>query len=616
MINYSKAILALGLMTMLNASYAVAANDSNTTSMKVVNSDADDLPELDLSFPQYTYRFNTENYQTFVQPVPTGAVEGEQPTITFEKNTTDKYANDVVEVSGSNVKLTGKIGFAIVKYTYPATDSHKETTVSYSVIVTDAQPTLIGTASEWNEALNNQGDYANIKLTNDITLGADDKICLINHKFSGIIDGDGHTITVNITNNYSDVGLIAYSNGAYIKNLRIAGNIKCTYEGVNRVGGFIGRVDGKVYGKNYIETVIENCVSSVNIETAGRSYVGGFIGLACNAFIIKNCLFDGKITSPCAFGRFVGCNLNNYYNTSAGSEDGTNDGTITHCLSVGTINCDEMYVSKGRTNEVVYALDNKKDMLDDGATFPSWVDNTSLTDGSVCWMLNDKNANGAWGQHLEYDDGAYPSPLSKYRVHNWVVKPEVIIKAHSFTTAAFCAINQSFENGVKAYMVTGIGSDNVLTLEEVQPPVLPGIPLIYHNTTDKDLYEDASTCCFNNEPVTDNMLQTSYNDGTYAPKGTYVLQTKKSTGVTAFYRVKEDNQIKIKDFHCYLKVPSAEAAPQFNLPLDNGTTGIDSVESDGSFEGDGKIYDLSGRRVSEMQKGQVYIIGGHKVMVK
>ena len=614
MINHSKAIVALGLMTMLNASYAVAANDSNPTSMKVVvNPDADDLPELEVSFPQYTYRYNTENYTTFVQPTPTVNAEGETPSISIDDANSDL---GVVEIDNTNktVKLTGKTGFAVVTYTYPKkSDVHRQTTVFYSVIVTNAQPTLVGTASEWNEALSKQDKCANIKLTNDITLGANDKIC--DYTFSGIIDGDGHTINVDINSSDQYVGLIAHSKGAYIKNLRIAGNIKCTYDKANYIGSFIGTVDrvGLNVERNKVETIIENCVSSANIESAnGTQYMGGFIGLALDAFTIKNCLFDGTITSSGFFGRFVCENINTYY-----KDNNKNNSTITHCLSVGTINCDQMRTgSNGSTNEVVYAFDNKKNMLDDGATYPSWVDNTSLTDGSVCWMLNDEDKNGAWGQHLEYDDGPYPSPLSKYSVYKMYTKPSVNIKAHSFTTAAFCSTNRVFKDGVNAYMVTAIGNDNVLTLERVYPPILPGIPLIYHNTTDEDLVEDASTCYFCNDPVTDNMLQASYSYETYAPKGTYVLQKKKTTGVTAFYKVQEDNQIKIQEYHCYLKVPSAEAAPQFNLPFDNGTTGIDSVESDGSFEGDGKIYDLSGRRVNEMQKGQIYIIGGHKVMVK
>ncbi len=609
MINYSKTTIALGLLTMLGTN-PVAAADA-ISAARVETTDANDnLPKLNVSFPQYTYRYTTDDYQTFVQPTPVGDTGDETPTIT----TTNA---EMVTVNGNDIALTGKTGIVGITYTYPATDSHAETTAYYSVIVTAAEPTLVGTASEWNKVVDSGDNCANIKFTNDFTLGDDDKTFNIPNSFSGIIDGDGHTITLDLNKSSDCAGLIACSNGAYIKNLRVAGKIINNYT-ITHIGGFIGYTESSNRGQNCVETVIENCVSSAELTSnSGISYIGGFIGTPQNAFTIRNCQFDGKITSAKSYGRFVCSNwdINGTYYKS----------TISRCLSTGNIEGKEMYNSKGSTNEMVYATDNKTDDLSDGAEVLS-ADNTEVLDGTFCYKtLNEDNADGPWKQHIGYEK--YPSLSSQYvvkKANN--VYPNISVKANSLLTMALPvsipAKNYQSENKVKIYTVDG-AEDNVLQLVEFTEETIPaGLPVILYNTSSSDIsfYARLLNTVYYNDEQTDKLLQTVYFSGNdknvfYAPAGSYVLQKKKDDKFPAFYKVQNDNQIKVAQFKCYLKAPSANVAPCFYLPID-GTTGIDSVESDGSFEGDGKIYDLSGRRVSEMQKGQIYIIGGHKVMVK
>ena len=609
MISYSKTTIALGLLTMLSTN-PVAAADA-ISAARIENTDANDnLPKLNVSFPQYTYRYTTDDYQTFVQPAPVGSPKGETPTITTTKP-------QIATVNGNTITLTGETGIVGITYTYPATASHAETTAYYSVIVTAAEPTLVGTASDWNKVVNSGDNCANIKLTSDFTLGDDDKTFSTSNAFSGIIDGDGHTITLNFNKSNECAGLIACSNGAYIKNLRVAGKIINNYTYTTHIGGFIGYTESSNRGQNCVETVIENCVSSAELTSNSEiSYVGGFIGTPQNAFTIRNCQFDGKITSANNYGRFVCSNwdINGTYYKS----------TISRCLSTGNIEGSGMYNSKGSTNEMVYATDNKTDDLSDGASVLS-ADNTEVLDGTFCYKtLNENNADGPWKQHIGYEK--YPSLSSQYvvKVANNVY-PNITVKANSLLTMALPvsipAKNYQSENKVKIYNVDG-AEDNVLQLVEFTEETIPaGLPVILYNTSSSDIsfYARLLNTVYYNDEQTDKLLQTVYFSGNennvfYAPAGSYVLQ-KKDNNVPAFYKVQNDNQIKIAQFKCYLKAPSANAAPCFYLPM-YGTTGIGSVESNGSFEGDGKIYDLSGRHVNAMQKGQIYIIGGHKVMVK
>lgn len=605
MISYSKAIVALGLMTMLNAKGVVAANVRNAASVETTNAD-DNLANLAVSFPQYTYRYNTENFHAFEQPTPVGSVEGETPTIT----TTNA---EMVTINGSSITLTGKTGVACVTYTYPATDSHAEAIACYSVIVTAAEPTLVGTADEWNNVVSQGDNCANIKLTSDITLDADSKTF---DYFSGIIDGDGHTITVDINNSEESAGFIAWSNGAYIKNLRIAGKITNSYY-YSHLGGFIGSTESSNWGKQFVETVIENCVSSVEVTCNSNSArVGGFIGTAQNAFTIKNCQFDGKIISAAEYGRFVCDNwdsVGKYYKS-----------TITHCLSTGYIDGRSVYGCKGSINEDVYVADNITEDIGDGAKVLSADDD--VLDGTLCYkVLNSNIAGGPWKQHIGYEK--YPSLTSQYVVKTASnVYTDISVKANSLLTMALpVSIPTKFHSSqedVKIYTVVGT-EGNVLQLEEFTKDEIPaGLPVILYNTSSRDVsyYARLLNTFYYNDEQTDNLLQTVYFSGNennmfYAPAGSYVLQKKADSNLPAFYKVQNENQIKIAQFKCYLKVPSANAAPCFYLPTGN-TTGIDSVESNNTFDGDGRIYDLSGRCVNEMQKGIVYIIGGQKVMVK
>ncbi len=106
------------------------------------------------------------------------------------------------------------------------------------------------------------------------------------NNFSGILDGNGHTITLNVNSgNTANVALFRNGEGCTIKNLHLTGKII----GSDHVAGLVG-VAGEVNGK---WTDIFNCRVSASIECSGW-IAGGFIGRGTNANI-QNSLFDGSI---------------------------------------------------------------------------------------------------------------------------------------------------------------------------------------------------------------------------------------------------------------------------------------------------------------------------------
>ena len=109
--------------------------------------------------------------------------------------------------------------------------------------------------------------------------------------------------------------------------------------------------------------------------------------------------------------------------------------------------------------------------------------------------------------------------------------------------------------------------------------------------------------------------------GTYvqkdAERGSYVLQNK--NGVVAFYQVNPnpDEAPKVptvgayRSYMMYTPAEGQAASPMFRI---GGSTGIDNTTLPNSNEV--VIYDLMGRKVTTMEKGNMYIINGRKVIVK
>ena len=155
--------------------------------------------------------------------------------------------------------------------------------------------------------------------------------------------------------------------------------------------------------------------------------------------------------------------------------------------------------------------------------------------------------------------------------------------------------------GVKAYTCAAVDG-TTLTLAEVTA-LEANKPYIIGGTWSETLIGDAQG------------LQTTYTDGlltgTYedikAEAGKYVLQNQEGKGV-AFYLV-DAFKPAVKANHAYLTAP-AGGVKAFYL---GEATAIENVMAGAAA---GEIYDLAGRKVSRMVKGNAYIVGGRKVVIK
>ena len=188
---------------------------------------------------------------------------------------------------------------------------------------TKADPYLIGSSTDWtalatlvNAGTNSGFNGKYFKLTNDITISethsSGTSSVMVgtadngndNTRFRGTFDGNGHTITLDITDNSTDnyCAPFRYLKDGTIKNLRVAGSIHKTDK--KNAGGLVGKAEGT--------NTISNCRSSVDIffDDSGDCSSGGLIGelREGGTTTITDCLFDGKLRGSTAYswGGFIG----------------------------------------------------------------------------------------------------------------------------------------------------------------------------------------------------------------------------------------------------------------------------------------------------------------------
>ena len=156
-------------------------------------------------------------------------------------------------------------------------------------------PYLITSAGDFAEMpSSNSGKY--FKLTKDIEVNAPYK-----STFSGIFDGDGHTIAFNYTGTSNEnVGLFSQTgSSATIQNLTVNANLKSvTASNSYGTGGFIGQVNGP--------TTIRNCgvsgtITNTNTDTRYPARVGGFVGYLYDNLTIESSFCTANIKSESTY---------------------------------------------------------------------------------------------------------------------------------------------------------------------------------------------------------------------------------------------------------------------------------------------------------------------------
>ena len=186
---------------------------------------------------------------------------------------------------------------------------------------TVSEATEIHNATDWNTFAANvnagTGCDGYYKLADDFdnTTAITTTVGTTEHPFTGLFDGNGKTLNVNISET-STYGTAPFREiaGATIRNLTVSGSVN----GTTHAAGLVGFTRS---GVNHIE----NCVVNTNVtcNTGSSRHIGGVVGHGIQATInISNTVYTGTFSN----------------NSYAGGLLGWNDGAtlnITNCLVTG-----------------------------------------------------------------------------------------------------------------------------------------------------------------------------------------------------------------------------------------------------------------------------------------
>lgn len=274
----------------------------------------------------------------------------------------------------------------------------------------------IGTAEAF-AAMEPGGNY---QLTADIIVTAP-----YAKDFTGTFDGNGHTVTLDITASTANVGLFSkLAGGAVVRNVITAGSVTTT--GKKCVAGIAG------YATDNVK--IENCKNTASIT--GNKNVGGILGEAYNneesiSVGIKNCANEGAVNGTgSAVGGIVGkmegqnsiidcynrgniTGFNNYAGI-VGQSTGALVATIKNCYSVGAVtaygastNAGYALIGGGKN----YALTNCYAIKQDGLNLAYKGTNATTEECDLKSADDMKSAEFAatLGSAFQYNVGGYPT---------------------------------------------------------------------------------------------------------------------------------------------------------------------------------------------------------------
>lgn len=191
-----------------------------------------------------------------------------------------------------------------------------------------------GTVSSAKEfaAMEPDGNY---QLTADITVTAPYGNDITGFTgFTGTFDGNGHTVTLDITASTANVGLFSkLAGGAVVRNVKVDG----TVSGTEGVAGIAAQANG---------ATISGCINCAEISATER-HVGGIVG-KLRGGTVENCYNTGAISSsrtrPINMGGIAGyvdggASVENCYNTGSITGSGDNTAAVVGWNAATVKNC-------------------------------------------------------------------------------------------------------------------------------------------------------------------------------------------------------------------------------------------------------------------------------------
>lgn len=117
--------------------------------------------------------------------------------------------------------------------------------------------------------------------------------------FGGTLDGDNHTVIVELNENAA-VGLVSYLAGGTVKNVTVRGNVtRQTASDKSYAGGIVGLITAA-------GGTVTDCTNYATITAPSKCYAGGIIGHTNGVATIANCVNYGSVTAERNVGGIIG----------------------------------------------------------------------------------------------------------------------------------------------------------------------------------------------------------------------------------------------------------------------------------------------------------------------
>lgn len=183
--------------------------------------------------------------------------------------------------------------------------------------------------------------------------------------------------------------------------------------------------------------------------------------------------------------------------------------------------------------------------------------------------------------------------------------------------------NMELPDGAKAYMLTDVAGDTLIFTK--QESVQSNIPYVI-------VTEDNMTFGTNTETLVSatSKEQLQVSAGDYVMSGTMAAVSEEKAVNEGIYTLNEDDCWSkkteaaegnaVSSYHAFIKakeigMPALVMMRLIDEKPEDTPTAIESIKSD-EVQMTDTIYDINGRRVFEVQKGNVYILNGNKVIFR
>ena len=510
---------------------------------------------------------------------------------------------------------------------------------------TQELPYLITSIEDWNnlaEDVSSGESYSgkyfqlthNISVTNMV--GGSDKLL-----FSGIFDGDGHTITFNsadATEQY--IAPFRFISDATIKNLKVAGSVSSN----NRfAGGIVAYAKGT--------STVTGCMNSTSITingTQSNASNGGIVGMvgASGKLTITGCVFNGEMNNNPASSSSNWCGILGLCNNSctatiskclfapvAAVVNGDTKGntihrstgvtTATNCYytqTLGTVQGNKVYtITGGEKVSVAFAGTPLSDATVGVIAYEKGIKcgdvlyagegdavslNLNLSPGYdlISYAASTGSLNGSANPYTLTMPAANVTITATYTVKNLYDVTANLANGAYWATFYSNVGNYKASSGTQVFAVTLTGTSIEMT-EIPNRIALSGKGVVLKNTTTGSITmtktETAPDVDYSGNSLTGTMNSITN------PGNAYVLNGKNGAG---FYKLSDGGTIGANK--AYLTYGGAGAREFF---LFDEATGIEmpTVED---VNADALVYDLQGRRVLNPTKG-LYIVNGKKVFI-